>query len=72
MPFFEFRCDACSQTFEKLLKNSDQTPGDCPKCGQSKLTRVFSVVSVGKATSAPQVAPCGNPNPGPGCGRCMG
>jgi putative FmdB family regulatory protein len=33
MPLYEYRCDACGHTFEKIQKFSDPLEDTCPKCG---------------------------------------
>jgi putative FmdB family regulatory protein len=41
MPIFEYRCDDCGTTFEKLVRRAaDQVL--CPSCGQAHLTQEFS------------------------------
>lgn len=35
MPLYDFKCDGCENTFEKLQKISDPAPLICPCCGQS-------------------------------------
>jgi putative FmdB family regulatory protein len=55
MPIFEFHCQSCDKTFEKLLKSAvKQAP--CPSCGR-QAQRVVSTPSVGghqgKGCSAP-------------------
>jgi putative FmdB family regulatory protein len=32
MPLYEYRCQECQATTEFLLKFSDPSPEDCPKC----------------------------------------
>lgn len=43
MPLFDFHCDACDRTFEKLVRADTLPP--CPHCGASR---------VHKCVSAPQ------------------
>jgi putative FmdB family regulatory protein len=33
VPLYEYRCDACGHTFEKIQKFSDPLETVCPKCG---------------------------------------
>jgi len=46
MPIFEYRCEACQQTIEKITSNPPQEI-PCPKCGQSakKALSVFATPS---------------------------
>lgn len=32
MPIYEYRCDACNVTFERIRRASDDTPVECPEC----------------------------------------
>ena len=32
MPIYEYGCEACGHTFERLQKVSDQPVKDCPEC----------------------------------------
>jgi putative FmdB family regulatory protein len=43
MPLFEYRCEKCAKTFEKLLKKQE-TAVPCPVCGQPahKAVSVFA------------------------------
>lgn len=40
MPIYEYHCEDCRAEFELLIRGSE-TP-ECPKCGTSKLNRLFS------------------------------
>src|SRR5262249_30251914 len=33
MPLYEYRCDVCGHTFEKIQKFSDPLVDACPRCG---------------------------------------
>ncbi len=33
MPIYEYGCDICGHTFERLQKVSDSPVKDCPECG---------------------------------------
>src|SRR4051812_32307717 len=33
MPLYEYECDACGHSFEKIQKFSDPLEDTCPKCG---------------------------------------
>jgi putative FmdB family regulatory protein len=42
VPIYEYRCESCSHTLEKLQKMSDDMLVDCPECGQPALKRLVS------------------------------
>lgn len=42
MPFYEYRCGACSHTLEALQKIADEPLRDCPACGATALSRLIS------------------------------
>ncbi len=55
MPLYDFRCRACSHTFESLVRiNADGSgfppPAECPKCRAADLERLPSVF----AASSPE------------------
>jgi putative FmdB family regulatory protein len=56
MPLYEFHCDSCNATFEKLLKKQEHEVA-CPICGKSAR----------KAVSVFASATCSSP-PGSGFG----
>src|SRR5437868_6480411 len=41
MPTYEYQCDACEHNFDEFQSMSDAPLKKCPKCGKSKLRRVF-------------------------------
>ena len=41
MPIFDFHCDKCNTTIEKILKTNGSKNIKCPKCG-TKMNRMFS------------------------------
>jgi putative FmdB family regulatory protein len=43
MPLVNFRCTACEEVFETLVRSSEEP--DCPKCGSLKLERQISVLA---------------------------
>lgn len=45
MPIYEYRCESCSHTLEKLQKMSDDMLVDCPECGQPALKRLVSAAA---------------------------
>lgn len=52
MPIFEYRCDACDVTFERIRRASDETPVECPTCGEEtrKLLSTFASRSEGSSS----------------------
>lgn len=42
MPLYEYRCDACQEEFERLIRPGDDEPDDCPSCGESDIERLIS------------------------------
>jgi putative FmdB family regulatory protein len=41
MPTYEYQCDACDHNFDEFQSFTDKPLKKCPKCGKSKLRRVF-------------------------------
>jgi putative FmdB family regulatory protein len=41
MPLYEYRCEACGNRFEKIVKFSDPPLEACPKCG-GKVEKLLS------------------------------
>lgn len=41
MPTYEYHCDACENEFEEFQSIMDKPLKKCPKCGKSKLRRLF-------------------------------
>ena len=44
MPIFEYRCQACGQEFEALVRTG--TVPACPKCASETLERLLSIPAV--------------------------
>jgi putative FmdB family regulatory protein len=42
MPIYEYECNACGHTLEKLQKISDPVLTDCPQCGDAALQKLIS------------------------------
>ena len=59
MPIYEYRCDACHRTFEKLLFKGDKESIECPECHSS---RVIKIMSAGSFMEGARVS--GNCGPG--------
>ncbi|TDJ33410.1 MAG: zinc ribbon domain-containing protein [Gammaproteobacteria bacterium] len=45
MPIYEYQCDNCDATLEKLQKLGDAPLTDCPECGKSALRKLVSAPS---------------------------
>lgn len=56
MPIFEYRCDDCGATFEKLVKRGDEG-GSCPSCGQTHLKTQYSTFSARAGSSSKSELP---------------
>lgn len=41
MPTYEYQCDACQHNFDEFQSFSEAPLKKCPKCGKSKLRRLF-------------------------------
>jgi len=46
MPLFEYHCESCNTTFEKLLK-TQENEAECPDCGQQARKAVSVFASAG-------------------------
>ena len=44
MPIYAFRCQACEERFEELMRASADPP-PCTKCGSNDVVRLFSAFS---------------------------
>jgi len=42
MPLYEYRCEACGSTFEKIRKFSDEPLEVCEKCGKGPVQKLIS------------------------------
>ncbi|MEH0019852.1 MAG: zinc ribbon domain-containing protein [Desulfobacter sp.] len=45
MPIFEYKCDACDKTFEKLVFANDTERIRCPECNSPDVTKQMSAGS---------------------------
>ncbi len=53
MPLYEYRCERCGATFEKLVPLAERDAGQrCPKCSSNRVKRLISTFSVGGRESA--------------------
>jgi putative FmdB family regulatory protein len=68
MPLYEYECQECQKTFEKLVRNSD--PVECPHCRSQRLQRLLSVPAKPPASqSLPMSCNSSGPPCGPSCSR---
>lgn len=42
MPIYEYKCEKCGHSFEKLVFNSDEEPVSCPDCKTKDVKRLLS------------------------------
>ena len=42
MPIYEYQCQSCGHTLEKLQRMNDERLKDCPHCGKAELHRLVS------------------------------
>lgn len=42
MPIFEYKCDDCGTSFEKLVRKAGAGDVACPSCGETHLTQQYS------------------------------
>lgn len=53
MPIFEYVCQTCGNSFEKLQKNGSRNENSCPQCGSSEVKKQLSCFSsAGSSSSA--------------------
>jgi putative FmdB family regulatory protein len=46
MPIFEYQCEECSATFERLtLRSQAAAQMTCPQCGSTQTAKIFSTFS---------------------------
>jgi putative FmdB family regulatory protein len=46
MPIFEYRCEECGATFERLtLRPQGAVQMTCPQCGSTRTAKIFSTFS---------------------------
>ncbi|MBM3811061.1 MAG: zinc ribbon domain-containing protein [Acidimicrobiia bacterium] len=62
MPIYEYRCQDCGTSFEKLVRASDADGPACPSCGKAHLQQEFSVFAArGGSSASPAPSPGGCP-----------
>ena len=71
MPIYEFHCGKCGEDSEVLVRSSEWKGTPCPKCGSTRLEKMFSTFASsvagggGAATDGPSCS--GVPS---SCGMC--
>jgi putative FmdB family regulatory protein len=61
MPIFEYACEECGLTFERLtLRPQLLVPTSCPQCGSMQTTKVFSTFSTQGSTGGGSPSNTGN------------
>jgi putative FmdB family regulatory protein len=62
MPLYEYQCESCQASFEKLVADvAARDRAACPKCGSKKTRRAFSAFAVGQSGGGgDDVNPCAN------------
>lgn len=73
MPIYEYLCDDCGTSFEKLVRGSGGPTIDCPSCGHDHVTTQMSTFAarangISKEPSMPSCASGMCSTPGM-CGR---
>ena len=63
MPLFEYLCQDCGRSFEKIVPRYD-SPADCTHCNSGRVEKQLSVFAVAGGDSRASASE------GPGCGRC--
>jgi len=68
MPLFEYICQDCGRSFEKILPRYD-SPAECSHCNSKKVEKQLSVFAVAGSGSS-SGSSSESFSEGPGCGRC--
>jgi putative FmdB family regulatory protein len=61
MPIYEYKCESCGLTFEKLVFTSDKEDIKCPDCGDIRVERLLSSTCFMSPSDA---AGCASSSPG--------
>jgi putative FmdB family regulatory protein len=61
MPLYEYRCQACGDTFETIRGLNDKNEDvECPTCGEKKAEKLMSACCTVKGSStSSSVSSCG-------------
>ena len=61
MPIFEYTCEECDTTFERLtLRPQSVVRTPCPQCGSTQTTKVFSTFSTQASAGSGAPGSAGN------------
>jgi putative FmdB family regulatory protein len=53
VPIYEYRCEACGESFELFVRSSlNRTSPECPKCGSQRVKKAVSLFGVGGASKS--------------------
>lgn len=59
MPIYEYRCEECGKTFEKIVFGSAAPEVECPGCHSKRVNKLFSSFSTkGIAKGAENFSGC--------------
>lgn len=68
MPIYEYVCDDCQRRFEILQRMGEGPEGlACPRCGGTKLGKVFSTFAASTSSGASAGGDCAGPGPSGEC-----
>jgi putative FmdB family regulatory protein len=71
MPIYEYKCAACDEVFEALVRSmSDSSRQKCPTCGSRKTKKIMSVFAAQGMT--PKSSSSRGNGHGSGCASCGG
>jgi putative FmdB family regulatory protein len=60
MPLYEYRCQACGDTFETIRGLNDKDEDvECPQCGAKKAEKLMSACTIKGASSSSSTSSCG-------------
>jgi putative FmdB family regulatory protein len=72
MPLYEYTCQKCQHTFEKLVTARATTVVQCPQCESTELDQLIGLPAPGRVTDSKPATNCrgdGPPCGAPWCGR---
>jgi putative FmdB family regulatory protein len=53
MPIYEYRCESCGDTFEKLVRRTEEAlEAGCPACGDHHLEQQYSTFAARAGSAA--------------------
>jgi putative FmdB family regulatory protein len=77
MPIYEYRCEACGGSFEKLVPSHRAPMPDCPGCGSNRtrkmISRIGGILSgSARRSSCPESSACPASSRACADGNCPG